>query len=106
MTYTVSSESVSVVWEDYRDDESGIKFFKLRLLEAASCDVEDGDNLTVVHGQDWLILGPDIRQFTLVDLSLEVGLFNSHTSCSVKMLPLSGVFIQTFHFSLDLDRYF
>ncbi len=40
VTYTDKTESIHVVWEDYSDEESGIKSFSLRLLEAASCRVE------------------------------------------------------------------
>ncbi len=72
VTYTDKTESIHVVWEDYSDKESGIKSFSLRLLEAASCRVEDGDNLTPVPGQQWLVLGPDISEFTFVDLGLVV----------------------------------
>ncbi|XP_022102001.1 uncharacterized protein LOC110985344 [Acanthaster planci] len=72
VTYTDSDESVSVVWEDYKDDESGIKSFNLRLMQAASCDVRDDNNLTPVPDQDWLVLGPGIRDHTFVDLNLEM----------------------------------
>ena len=72
MAYTASSYSVSVVWEDYRDDESGIKSFNLRLVQAASCDVQDENNLSPLTGQDWLVLGPNVSDFTFVDLILLV----------------------------------
>lgn len=61
-----------MVWDGYRDEESGIKSFNVRLLEAASCDVADSGNLTPVPGQEWLVLGPDIWEFAYVDLSLAV----------------------------------
>ena len=64
-----------MAWEDYIDEESGIKSFNIRLLEAASCRVEDSGNLTPVPGQDWMVLGPGISEFTYVDLSLVVSLF-------------------------------
>ena len=76
VAYTYSTESIPVVWEGYMDDESGIKSFNVRLVEAASCDVGDSDNLTSVHNQEWLVLGPDIRDFKFVDLSLVVSLFS------------------------------
>ncbi|XP_071798137.1 uncharacterized protein [Asterias amurensis] len=70
VTYTASTESIHVVWEDYIDEESGIKSFNIRILEAASCSVEDAGNLTPVPGQDWLVLDPAISEFTFVDLDL------------------------------------
>ncbi|XP_033637723.1 uncharacterized protein LOC117298529 [Asterias rubens] len=70
VTYTDSTESIHVAWEDYIDEESGIKSFNIRLLEAASCRVEDSGNLTPVPGQEWLVLGPGISEFTYVELSL------------------------------------
>ena len=72
MTYTASTESIHAVWEDYIDEESGIKSFNIRLLEAASCRVEDSGNLTSVPGQEWMVLGPGISEFTYVELSLVV----------------------------------
>ncbi len=72
VTYTASTESIHVVWEDYIDEESGIKSINLRLLEAASCNVEDSGNITPVPGQEWLVLGPDISEFKYVDLGLVV----------------------------------
>ncbi|XP_022100316.1 uncharacterized protein LOC110984425 [Acanthaster planci] len=68
--YTDSTDSVSVAWEGYRDDESGIKSFNLRLMQAASCDIDDDNNLTPLPNQDWLVLSPDTRDFTFVALSL------------------------------------
>ncbi|XP_033637389.1 uncharacterized protein LOC117298318 isoform X2 [Asterias rubens] len=70
VTYTASTESIHAVWEDYIDEESGIKSFNIRLLEAASCRVEDSGNLTSVPGQEWMVLGPGISEFTYVELSL------------------------------------
>ncbi|XP_038050728.1 uncharacterized protein LOC119723897 [Patiria miniata] len=72
VTYTDSIESIPLVWEDFRDDESGIKSFNIRLVQAASCDVEDDNNTMPVPGQDWLVLGPDIGDFTYVDLNLQM----------------------------------
>ena len=72
MTYTDSPESVSVVWRGYRDEESGLKVNKLRLLEAASCDQRLDGNLTLTPRQDWLPLGPDTSNFTFVELNLQV----------------------------------
>ncbi|XP_038050876.1 uncharacterized protein LOC119724026 [Patiria miniata] len=74
VAYTDSAESVSMVWEDYRDDESGIKSFNLRIMQAASCHVRDDNNLTVVPNQDWLVLSPDTWEFTFVDVNLETNL--------------------------------
>ncbi len=72
VTYTDSTESMHVVWEGYIDNESGIKSFNIRLLEAASCGVADSGNLTPVPGQNWLVLDPGISEFTYVDLGLVV----------------------------------
>ncbi|XP_022103294.1 uncharacterized protein LOC110986022 [Acanthaster planci] len=83
VAYTHSTESVLVVWEDYRDDESGIKSFNLRLVQAASCDVRDENNLTPVPGQDWLVLGPNISDFTFVDLNLQHFSVHLHVPCHV-----------------------
>ena len=80
VTYTDSTESVHVVWEEYVDEESGIKSFNIRLLEAASCDQGNTNNPTPVANQEWLVLGPNISEFTFVDLSLEVSLFPAFIS--------------------------
>ncbi|ESO82597.1 hypothetical protein LOTGIDRAFT_236952 [Lottia gigantea] len=38
MSYAASSESVTVDWKDYIDDESGIKCFRVSLIEQSTCE--------------------------------------------------------------------
>ncbi|XP_038062441.1 uncharacterized protein LOC119732930 [Patiria miniata] len=118
VAYTDSTESVSVVWEDYRDDESGIKSYNLRLVQAASCN-EDEDNVTAVANQDWLVLGPDINNFTFVDLNLikhqpyfvQLSVFNHAGDSVLSQLgpifvdssePTAGLVVDGMDFKMDM----
>ncbi|XP_072048752.1 uncharacterized protein [Amphiura filiformis] len=69
ITYSESTEYISVWWEGYNDAESDVREYRLRLLGAPSCSETDDANLQVVV--DWISIGPNNTEFRFLDLDLE-----------------------------------
>ena len=74
MTYTDSMEFISVYWEGYVDPESGVRMYKIRLLNALSCREEHENRIfTVVNSID---IESNYSEYKFVDLNLQVSILH------------------------------
>ncbi|XP_072034301.1 uncharacterized protein [Amphiura filiformis] len=68
LDYTTSKEELLIWWNGFKDDDSGIHSYRIRLLSAASC--EESVQADLDTHVDWIKLNGNLTNYRFVNVSL------------------------------------